>query len=119
MYRQYSTEHIITLLNTSQIYRMFLRQVFEAKLASSLIRGSRTVMNVMRVGSDEILIQLFDLTLSSQEEHSLTRKKHCHSFILTFKRNLWQLIIAEQNINIKKDPACLYLFSASWFGLLL
>lgn len=46
---------------------MFLIQVFEAKWASSLTGGSRTVMNFVRVGSDEILIQFFDLTLSSQE----------------------------------------------------
>lgn len=53
MHRQYGTEHIIILLNISQIARMFLKQVFEAKLASSPIAGSRTVMNFARAGSDQ------------------------------------------------------------------
>lgn len=48
-------------------------------------------MNFIRVGSDEIFIQLFDLTLSSQE-HSLIGNKHSTSFILTFKRSLQQLV---------------------------
>ena len=67
MHRQRGTEHIIILLNISQIYRIFLKQVIEAQLASSLIAGSRTVMNFVRAGSDEILIQLYNLTMSSQK----------------------------------------------------
>lgn len=41
MHRQFSTEHITTLLNILQIYRMFLKQVFEAKLGPSPIEGSK------------------------------------------------------------------------------
>lgn len=42
MHRQHGTEHIMILLNITQIYRMFLKQVVEAKLASSLIGRRRS-----------------------------------------------------------------------------